>query len=224
MVKHMSSSHGYELCCSTKHGLDDRRRAVDHFLPQGPSLEPRYTYRLEKVEELDMERLRARFRLEANAKAQAGGHEAPGSLIDLDLASLTAGGEGGAPGAEAGREQKMDERDKDKEPDSASDDDALLLAVSKQLQARLGAFDAPLVGEERYLLVETPISAGKRHFVTRQNGQVAVDEEDLERAVAGLLVAVAVDEEELERAVVDEAGGKEGLLFVSNTFALATFE
>ena len=35
---------------------------------------------------------------------------------------------------------------------------------------------------------------------------------------------VAVDEEELERAVVEEAGGAEGLLFVSNTFALATFE
>lgn len=32
-------------CCSVKKGLDDRRRIVDHFLPQGPVLEPRYTYR-----------------------------------------------------------------------------------------------------------------------------------------------------------------------------------
>ena len=41
-------------------------------------------------------------------------------------------------------------------------------AVSQQLQARLGTYDAPLVGEERYLLVETPISAGTRPFLTRK--------------------------------------------------------
>jgi len=42
---YFSQVQGMGQCCSTKHGLDDRRRAVDHFLPQGPSLEPRYTYR-----------------------------------------------------------------------------------------------------------------------------------------------------------------------------------
>ena len=37
---------------------------------------------------------------------------------------------------------------------------ALTEAVGAQLQCRLGQYDAPVVGEERYLIVQTPVGAG----------------------------------------------------------------
>jgi len=40
-------------CCQSqmkgKGGIEDRRRVMDHFMPPGSSLQPRFTYRLEKA-------------------------------------------------------------------------------------------------------------------------------------------------------------------------------
>ena len=76
----------YRFCTSVRARFCCARVLVRRSLCPQSEIEGRYhayhgeRNRLEKVEELDMERLRARFRLEASAQGQ----ESVGGIIDLD--------------------------------------------------------------------------------------------------------------------------------------------
>ena len=74
-------------------------------------------------------------------------------------------------------------------------------AISSLLKNRLGTCDVPLVGQDRYMLVETPIGTSSNSFVTEE---------------------VVVEEDSLVRMVEERAA--KGLLFASSTLSLATFE
>lgn len=188
-------------CCQSqlkgKGGLDDKRRVIDHFMPPGASQQPRFTYRLEKVEELDMERLRSQNRVEMRNMASAD-LAAAALMRDRPVDIYAQFDEDGALEDQEAEDPSMP---LDLDSKSAVAKAALLDALGQQLQDRLGTHDAPVVGEERYLLVETAIGTGSTPFVTRP---------------------CSADEETLVREVQEEA--LKGMLFVSNTLALATYE
>eukprot|EP00291_Cryptomonas_curvata_P027351 CAMPEP_0172205092 /NCGR_PEP_ID=MMETSP1050-20130122/32391_1 /TAXON_ID=233186 /ORGANISM="Cryptomonas curvata, Strain CCAP979/52" /LENGTH=283 /DNA_ID=CAMNT_0012883867 /DNA_START=23 /DNA_END=872 /DNA_ORIENTATION=- len=183
-------------CCSStskKVGLEDQRRMIDHFMPPGVARQPLYSYRLEKVEELDMDRLKRLQQQQPNHPDQTSSSPTASPLAPLGAkAEWLELQELGHPADHPAEEPPA------KDPAPEQED------LSRQLMARLGPQDAPIVGEGRYLLVETkigPTTSESPRFVTEE---------------------VNVTEEELVRMVQQRA--EAGLLFVSNTFGLATFE
>jgi len=205
--------------------LEDNRRAIDHFLPPGVARQPVYLYRLEKVEELDIDRAK-RLQREQPHYISEDGLAAPSSpsfpprsaktppplelkefnkpnSISVDLFTgdhQSIDDVWASESAESGDlSTSMTRRTTLPSSNGSSEED-----LSRQLMSRLGPEDAPVAGEGRFLLVETKIGASAAdapRFVTEE---------------------VNPTEEELVRLVQQRA--EAGLLFVSNTFGLATFE
>ena len=79
-------------CTSKKSNMEERRRIIDHFMPTGPAMQPRFTYRqllfnaslrahgacrLEKVEDVDMEKLKTQSKIEARSADLLGSNHLP---------------------------------------------------------------------------------------------------------------------------------------------------
>lgn len=171
------------MCCSSKKtGQEDRRRIIDHFMPPGAPLQPRYTYRLERIEEAEMEMIRQRCYAEAGALGDDSASEDGQTVTVKHSDDLLGEGDYAEDRVAAARE-------------------ALTQTVGQVMLRRLGTFDCPLVGEDRFMLVETPIGTGASQYSTEET---------------------LVDEEEMVRQLQEEAS--DGRLFVSNTFGLVSFE
>ena len=180
-------------CTSKKNGLDDKRRIIDHFMPPGSSRQPLFAYRLEKVEDLDMRRM------QRGGTGGVGGAVGASNVV-ADLPPSPRSSPRGGPGGGAYLELKEFHSSGDARFCSPGSEEDL----SRQLMARLGPCDVPLVGEGRYLLVESRVGPQSSETVHYSTEEVTATEEELVRLV--------------------EARADDGQRFVSNCFGLATFE